>query len=424
MPDATETVFDDRQVLTISELTDRIKTCLQSQFSAIWVAGEVSDLSRPRSGHIYLALKDGNAQLRAVMWRTAASRLKFELEDGMEVLCQGEIDIYPPRGSYQLIIRRIELRGEGALQRALRQLQAKLADEGLFDPRRKRPLPAYPRRVAVITSPSGAAIRDFVQVARRRWRGTELLVMPVRVQGVGAAAEITRAVETANRLVAEFDVIVVTRGGGSIEDLWSFNEESVVRAIAASRIPVVSAVGHEIDVTLSDLVADVRAATPSEAAELVMPSTEQVRHALQGLGVRLRSVLQWQFDQAQNRLAALAQRRVLRRPEERILELTRHLDVLDSRGQRAIDQRLERARHELSRRASQLETLSPLAVLGRGYCISQRFSDNQVVRSVGQVNVGDGLKTRLADGEIDSRIEKITKLKNRSNDQPAPDVTI
>ena len=288
--DAPDTPIPKRKLLSISELTNQIKDYLQSRFSAVWVAGEVSDLARPPSGHVYMTLKDGNAQIKAVMWRTAAQRLKFPIEDGMEILCHGEIDIYPPRGTYQLIVRQIELRGEGAAQRALRMLQEKLRQEGLFDADHKKRLPKFPRRVAVVTSPTGAAIRDFLEVARRRWRGAEICVIPARVQGAESAAEVVRGIKLANKSSLDFDLLVVTRGGGSMEDLQSFNSESVCRAIFASRVPIISAVGHEIDVTLSDLVADVRGLTPSEAAELALPSVDEIRSRLGHLGGRLVNV--------------------------------------------------------------------------------------------------------------------------------------
>ena len=259
---------EDAQPLTVSQLTLRIKQTLEAEFASVWVSGELSDVSRPQSGHVYLTLKDENAQVRGVIWRSVASRLAFDLQDGQQVVCRGDIDIYPPRGVYQLIIRQVEPLGVGALQLALRKLHQRLAAEGLFDPGRKRPLPRFPRRIAFVTSPTGAAVRDFLEVLRRRWRGASVLIIPAKVQGEGAAQDLVRGIRLANSLAEPPDVLVVGRGGGSLEDLWCFNEEPVVRAIHASRIPVVSAVGHEIDVTLSDLVADVRALTPSEAAAL------------------------------------------------------------------------------------------------------------------------------------------------------------
>ena len=278
-------------VLTVSELTGQIKELLEEGLPAVWVAGEISNMSRPQSGHVYLTLKDDRAQIRAVLWRSTALQLRFALADGLDVICRGTIDVYAPRGSYQLVIRQIEPQGEGALQLALRQLKAKLAAEGLFDENRKRPLPRYPRRVAFVTSPTGAAIRDFLEVIGRRWRGLDVLVIPARVQGEGAAAEIAAGIRAANRLAHRPDVLVVGRGGGSLEDLWCFNEEVVVRAIVASEIPVVSAVGHEIDVTLADFAADRRALTPSEAAELVVPDREELLLRLDSNRQRLAAVL-------------------------------------------------------------------------------------------------------------------------------------
>ena len=243
--------------LSIAALTAQIKSTLEGRFPDIWVAGEVSNFSRPQSGHCYFTLKDDHAQIRAVMWRGSASRLRFELKDGLEVVCHGAVDVYAPRGSYQLVVKEAQPLGIGALELALQRLREKLAAEGLFDRERKRPLPRFPKRIGFVTSPTGAAIRDFLQVLARRWRGVDVLVIPTRVQGDGAADEIADAVRLANRIRPRLDALVVGRGGGSLEDLWCFNEEPVVRAIAASEIPTISAVGHEIDVTLSDLAADV-----------------------------------------------------------------------------------------------------------------------------------------------------------------------
>jgi exodeoxyribonuclease VII large subunit len=318
--------------LSVSELTAQIKAALELDFSSVWVSGELSNVSRPHSGHVYLTLKDEGAQIRGVLWRSVASQLAFELRDGLEVVCRGGIDVYPPRGAYQLIIRRIEPLGVGSLQLALRQLQQKLAAEGLFDPQHKKPLPRFPRRIALVTSPTGAAIRDFLEVLRRRWPGVDVLVIPARVQGEGAAADLVRGIRAANSLPDSPDVLVVARGGGSLEDLWCFNEEPVVRAIYASRIPVVSAVGHEIDVTLSDLVADVRALTPSEAAELVVPSSEELRAGLDTYRQRLSAALRGRATMARARLDSLAQHRVFRKPFERIQDHARQIDDLDLRA--------------------------------------------------------------------------------------------
>lgn len=407
---------EQRRVLSVAGLTNQLKWCLRTNFSGVWVTGEVTDLMQPSSGHIYLTLKDKSAQLKGILWRSTAERLKFELEDGMEILCRGEIDIYPPRGNYQLIIQQVELCGEGALQRKLRQLKERLEKEGLFDPRRKKPLPGFPQRVAVVTSPTGAAIRDFLEVARRRWNGIEIVILPVRVQGELAANEIAGAIHWANQMNMDFDVIVVTRGGGSIEDLWCFNEEPVVRAIYQSEIPVVSGVGHDIDVTLADLAADIRTATPSEAAERVLPSMVDVRSALNQWSSRMDGVMRSRIDSARSRLDGLVARRVLSRPEERIQLLGQRLDELDARARRATANRIEKARMQMSQVATQLETLSPLGVLGRGYSITQS-DKKEVIRDVVSLSPGDILRTRVADGEFTSRVERIQPDATNSADE-------
>jgi exodeoxyribonuclease VII large subunit len=374
----------------------------------VWVAGEISNFARPQSGHCYLTLKDDRAQLRAVMWRGVAARLRFDLHDGLEVVCRGHLDVYAARGSYQLIIEDIVPRGMGALELALRQLREKLAREGLFDPARKRPLPHFVRRIAVVTSPTGAAIRDFLQVLGRRWRGADVLVAPVRVQGEGAAAEIAAAIETVNRLnELGIDCLVVTRGGGSMEDLWAFNEEPVVRAIAASRIPVISAVGHEIDVTLSDLAADVRALTPSEAAELVAPAAEELAADLRQVQRRLAAALRSRAESARSALDAIARHTIFRRPYQRVFELGRRLDELDARALRAVRgvMRLARQRHDTV--AGRLESLSPLAVLGRGYSLTQHRADGRVIRTAAELSPGQEITTRFARGQTVSRVEQV-----------------
>lgn len=396
----------EQRPLSVSELTLQIKAALETDFSTVWVSGELSNVSRPHSGHVYLTLKDQDAQIRGVMWRSVASQLAFELRDGMEVVCKGGIDVYPPRGAYQLIIRRIEPLGIGSLQLALRQLQQKLAAEGLFDPQHKQPLPRFPRRIAVVTSPTGAAIRDFLEVLRRRWRGVDVLVIPARVQGEGAAADLVRGIQAANALPQAPDVLVVARGGGSLEDLWCFNEEPVVRAIFASHIPVVSAVGHEIDVTLSDLVADVRALTPSEAAELVAPSAEQLREQLANHRQRLSAALRGSAAMGRARLDALAGHRVFRRPFDRVQESARTIDELDLRASRAMRYLLERSRERLQAAAGRLESLSPLGVLQRGYSLTLRTEDEALITDLLQLAIGDSITTKLASGTLISRVEQ------------------
>jgi exodeoxyribonuclease VII large subunit len=397
-------------ILSVTQLTFFLKELVETAFPSVWVAGEISNFSRPQSGHCYLTLKDDQAQIKAVIWRTAASRLRFEPHDGLEVICRGHIDLYPPRGQYQLVIEEIQPRGIGALELALRKLREKLSAEGLFDPARKRPLPVFPRRIAFVTSPTGAAVRDFLQVLERRWRGASVLVIPAKVQGDGAAAEIVAGIATANRLTGTdhaVDVLVVGRGGGSLEDLWAFNEEIVVRAIAASRLPVVSAVGHEIDVTLSDLAADVRALTPSEAAERIVPAADEVQAALAVRQQRLGRALRRRAADARRRLEQLAAHRVFRRPLERVMNLARDLDLLATQLARAIGLRITSAKQLLAAMAAQLESLSPLAVLGRGYSLTTRVSDGRLIDDASALCEGDEIRTRFAHGKAVSTVKRL-----------------
>jgi len=397
--------FPKPRVWTVAQLTQEIQAALAESFTGVWVSGELCEVTHHGSGHIYLALKDEAAQIRGVIWRSTARRLPFEPREGQQVVCCGDVDVYPPRGSYQLVIRQIEPLGLGALQLAFQQLRARLAAEGLFDARWKKPLPPFPRRVAFVTSPSGAAVRDFLQVATRRWRGIQLLVIPAKVQGEGAADEIVRGIEAAHRLRIPPDVLVVGRGGGSAEDLWCFNEEKVVRAIFAAKIPVVSAVGHEIDVTLADLVADVRALTPSEAAERTVPSVEELKAGLAKLGQRLHAGLRSRAASARQSLDAIASRRVFRRPFEHVQDRSQLLDELNQRARRAIRQRMEQARDRTKSIVARLESLSPLAVLARGYSVTLRAETDEVVRDASSLEPGDALRTRLERGEVLSRVE-------------------
>lgn len=401
----TELPSPEPEMISVAELTRRIRAALQDQFCGVWVTGEISDLARPRSGHFYFTLKDQESQIAAVVWRGTATRWSITPEDGLRVACWGDVDVYPPRGSYQIIVRQMEPLGEGALQRALRQLQLKLAAEGLFEPGRKRPLPRFPRRIALVTSPSGAALHDFLEVAGRRWAGPELLVIPTRVQGAGAGNEIAAAIRAANQLRPIPDVVVVTRGGGSIEDLWCFNEEVVVRAIFGSQAPVVSAIGHEIDVTLSDLVADCRALTPSEAAERVIPSAVELRQNLDTARRRLVQGIETRLQQARARLLAVRQRPALARPTDRLRDLAARLDQCDLRLMRGVRLGLDRAREVAASRAARLEALSPLGVLARGYAIALEERSGQTVRSHADVVAGDRMVTRLADGMVQSIVE-------------------
>ncbi len=399
-------------VLSVSQLTALLKGTVEESFDSVWVAGEISNFSQPQSGHAYFTLKDDGAQLRAVLWKATAARLKLRLHDGLEVVCHGRLDVYPPRGSYQLVVDQLQPKGMGALELALRQLREKLAKEGLFDRERKRPLPAFPRRIGVVTSPTGAAVRDFLQVLRRRWRGVETLIFPARVQGDCAADEIVAAIRAASRVQPALDVLVVTRGGGSLEDLWCFNEEPVLRAIAASRVPTVSAIGHEIDVTLADLVADVRALTPSEAAERIVPAAEDVADLVRGLGLRLKMALSGRFLSARARLDALASRPALLRPLDGVLLRARRVDELSTRLHATARAGVRERQAALGGVAGKLDALSPLGVLGRGYSLTYLEDDDRLITAAERLRVGQRIVTRFARGRAISRVEEMQREAN------------
>jgi exodeoxyribonuclease VII large subunit len=393
-------------VLTVSQLTRQIKDAVEGNFPLVWVVGEVTNCTRAGSGHVYLTLKDDTAQIRGVIWRNAAARLKFEIHDGLEVVAAGPVEVYEARGTYQLIIEQLMPQGVGALELAFRQLCEKLNAEGLFAAERKRPLPRFPRRIALVTSPTGAAVRDMLQVITRRWRAVDIIVIPVAVQGEGAAAQIAKALRSVHEIPG-VDIVISGRGGGSLEDLWAFNEEIVARAIFDCRIPVVSAVGHEIDVTIADLVADVRALTPSEAAELVVPHFEEVRAELLALQAHLVQSLRGQAATARGQLEALGSRRVLTRPAERLHELARRVDELESRLRRAVSARFQFARQQLTAAGATLEALSPLKVLERGYSVTRLVPSGVVVRSSSQARPGDLIETLLQSGRLKSRVEDV-----------------
>lgn len=399
----------DEDILSVSELNTAIRSTLQDRFSSVWVSGEISDIARPQSGHVYLTLKDGESQIRAVAWRTVAGRLQFDLEDGMGVVCEGYIDVYPPRGSYQLIVRKVRPLGIGALQLALIQLRDKLSAEGLFESSWKKDLPAIPSRVAVVTSPTSAAVRDFLEVIRRRWPILDVTVVPTRVQGEEAAHEIVAAIGQAQSLSP--DVIVVTRGGGSLEDLWCFNDEQVVRAIYACKIPIVSAVGHEIDVTLCDLVADVRALTPTEAAERIVPDRAEVVLNLKSTKNRLRLVTANRLEALRSAVVGLESRPCLARPWEMAFDRRRALDEIQHRMELAVGHRVKQSRETVMRVSGKLESLSPLAVLARGFSLTQLAADGTIVRGKTDVVVNDQIISTLANGQIVSRVESVRDSK-------------
>lgn len=428
---------DDLKPLTVSEVTSDIKSLLEEAFPQLCVEGEISGYKKQASGHVYLTLKDETAVLPVVMWRSHALRLRFEPKNGMQVAAIGRLSVYDVQGRYQLYADRMIAQGEGALDLAFRKLKEKLFELGYFDPARKRPAPVEPKRIGVVTSPTGAAIRDILETLGRRWPAAEVVLAPVRVQGDGAAEEIAEAIQRFNQLHESgrlpFDVLLVGRGGGSIEDLWAFNERPVADAIFDSTIPVVSGVGHETDLTIADLVADVRALTPTAAAVAVTPDRLELATKVHAATYRLKDGLLRRLDRAWQKLVELRQRQPFRNPLDRTRELGRRLDELGERIHRRrplerireIDQQLirwrercDRAIHGLVDRSSiqiagyaaRLQALSPLAVLSRGYSLTS-LESGAIVRSVSQVRPGETVTTRLPDGRFTSRIQSV---------QPAP----
>ena len=391
-------------ILSVAEFTGLLKAHVEDHFPLVAVRGEVSNVSRTANGHLFLTLKDSSAQLRAVLWRDAARQLKFQLKDGLEVVAVGQLDLYPARGTYQLVVHELIPEGIGALELAFRQLREKLAAEGLFAAERKRPLPRIPRRIALVTSPQGAAVKDMLQVILRRWPAARIVIVPVPVQGDGAATKIARGI----RLLSELDgvdVAIVGRGGGSLEDLWPFNEEVVARAIAACPIPVISAVGHEVDVSISDLVADRRALTPSESGEIVVPDAAELRAEIDQIERRLRRVLAGRLESASARLDGLRGRPVLAAPEQQLHQLRWRIEEQAQRLTRASGARLLRGDSALTRLTATLDALSPLKVLSRGYSITTDRETGAVLTEASQAAPGALIETRLQAGRIVSRVE-------------------
>jgi exodeoxyribonuclease VII large subunit len=430
-------------------LTGLLRTSIEEQFSDIWLEGELSNLRAPGSGHVYCTLKDKTSQIRAVLFRSSAVRLRFALQEGLQVIVRGRLTVYEPRGEYQIVLDTVEPKGVGALQLAFEQLKERLATEGLFDQDRKKSIPAFPRTVGVVTSLTGAAIRDILAVFRRRWPTLHVLIAPVQVQGESAGRQIAEALTALNDL-GSVDVIIVGRGGGSLEDLWSFNEEIVVRAIAASHVPVVSAVGHEIDVTLADFVADLRAPTPSAAAEAVVPVLAEIVERLRELTVRagqvmlrhcaferqrldagIRGVTDVHFrlqeaaqrtDDTVDRLREMVQQ-LLTSGRERVHEVQRDLSVLNpilaiKQGLATVPQfskRLEgqmgailaQHRYRIHATLAQLNTLSPLAILGRGYSILQTVPAGQILHRANDVEVGQEMVAQLASGRLSCMVTHV-----------------
>ncbi len=405
----SSSLFDNAEPLSVSDLTAQLRDLVEDCFPSIWVAGEISNFTRATSGHWYFTLKDSKAQVRAVMWRGLNLRMRFTPKDGLEILARGKVSFYEQRGECQLVVEEIQPKGIGAAELALRQLKEKLLAKGYFDPLRKRRLLRFPQRVGIIASASGAAIRDIVELFAQRWPLTELIIHPSRVQGDGAASEVAAAVRMLNYLHANgkltLDAIILGRGGGSIEDLWAFNEEIIADAIFASVVPVVSAVGHEVDVTIADLVADHRAETPSAAVVALTPHRREMSSGFLELHSRLSEAMGHRLQLARHRVEQLASRPAFRQPLQRIRDLEQRLDNSAERLKRVMNQRVVQSSERIVSLAARLESLSPLNVLTRGYSLTHK-SGGELVRSATEVEAGDLLRTRVADGEILSRVVK------------------
>ena len=393
--------------LTVTTLTRQIKSLLEGKIGRVTVEGEIGSLTRARSGHLYITLKDEHAVLDVVMWRSAASRLKTLPTEGEKVVVRGEITVYEPRGSYQMVAGSIQPLGQGELQARYEALVAKLREEGLFDPDRKKLLPGLPATVGVVTSATGAAVRDIIKVLQRRMPGVRIVLSPCRVQGEGAVGDIVKALSALDRW-GECDVIILGRGGGSLEDLWAFNEEPVARAVAACRTPLVSAVGHETDVSISDFVADLRAATPSEAAETVVPDmrdfARQVRRLWQGLS----HALTGRIRVARVRARALAKSSALSRPLDMVRQRQQQLDDVLSDLCRSVTGVVEDRQKDLALISAQLESLSPLAVLARGYSVTSN-DKGRILLSASSVTPGQRIVSRLAEGALISEVIDISE---------------
>jgi len=434
----------ERQVYTVTEITRSIKFSLETEFPLVWIEGEISNLRIPSSGHMYLTIKDEESQIKVVMFRSGKSQLKFEPKDGDQVIVKGKITVYEPRGEYQIVIDYMEPKGIGALQLAFQQLKEKLSREGLFDDELKKTLPLLPQKIGIVTSPTGAAIRDILNIIDRRFPNLHVLIAPVKVQGEGAAQEIAAAVKDLNK-IKDVDAIIVGRGGGSIEDLWAFNEEVVARAIFESKIPVVSAVGHEIDFTISDFVSDLRAPTPSAAAELVVRDKNILFKNIATLYKRLLGNIRGTLNESKTELKNLVSRKVLQDPLTPIHERQQRLDEITLRMERAIKSFLQIqkeknrtnkkhlfllnplnkikqhkvllreaekkinsqmnftlniSRNTLNAAMKRLNSVSPLSVLERGYAICRTHPDGKVLKDSGKVSTGDLVKVQLSKGKL------------------------
>jgi exodeoxyribonuclease VII large subunit len=413
-------LFDEaeRKPLTVSQLTNSIRTSLEARFASVWVEGEISNFKDHSSGHWYFTLKDENAQLRAKCFRSTNVRIRFRPANGLKVRARGKLSVYAPRGEYEMVIDALDPVGAGALRVAFEQLRDRLQKEGLFAKELKRPLPVFPRRVGIVTSPTGAAIRDILNVISRRTRTVHVLFSPARVQGDSAGPEIARAIQFINqfheralregRQADAVDVLIVGRGGGSTEDLWAFNQEEVARAIRKSVIPVISAVGHETDFTIADFAADFRAATPSAAAEIVAAREDQICSALDHLGRQLVRQTKFQIVNLRSRVQEQALSHAFDEVKSRLTDARARLDGASASCEGAIEIKLQEGRERLGLAAASLDALSPLAVLQRGYAIAQDAA-GKPLRDAASVKEGDDVSVRLAKGRLNTRVVSVTE---------------
>jgi len=427
-------VMRDR-IYTVSQVTEIVKTALEVAFPQVWVEGEVSGYKKAASGHVFFSLKDEKSVIKAVMWQSMARKVAFELKDGLKVICRGKISVYEPRGDYQLYVDLVEPMGKGALQLAFEQLKEKLKAEGLFDEKRKRKLPLRPRTIGVVTSPTGAAIRDILRVLERRYAKLHIVIYPAKVQGDGAAGEIVEGIDALGAWPG-IDVLIVGRGGGSIEDLWAFNEETVARAIARSPVPVISAVGHEVDVTIADFVADVRASTPSAAAEMVIETEEAFAERISSQARRLGELLRYSLQDMRADVTDLAQHRIFQNFRVKLANFGRRVDELETRGKNVL--RAERqaiaehtgavllaserlgniARKTLrghraawERLTATLDALSPLAVLKKGYAAVWKSGGLCLARRIEDIVEDETVVVSFFKGEFSARVESVDKKK-------------
>ena len=396
----------EKHVYTVSELTKYIRMIVEESFPGIWVEGEISNFILHSSGHMYFSLRDKDATLKCAFFKYANQKLKFKPKDGMKVICHGSVSVYEARGDYQLIVEDVEPKGIGALQLQFQQLKEKLQKEGLFDEKYKIPIPFLPTRIGVVTSPTGAAIHDILNIARRRFANIEIIINPVKVQGVDAKDEIAAAIKQFNEL-KNVDAMIVGRGGGSLEDLWPFNEEVVARAIFASKIPVISAVGHEVDYTISDFVADLRAPTPSAAAELVIPRKEDLVNLINTALERLNNAMSGSLDILKEKLDGLKESYILRQPLNYVIQMQQRMDDLRKDMSVSIEHMIDMSGEKFSRIIGKLEALSPISILNRGYSITMKLPEGLIVKEAASLKLGDYVETKLGRGKFKSRVEEI-----------------